>query len=220
MTASPITCGAVIISIMDQTVPTQVATIEKKIFTGAAGKILNMLASGVLPHEAAKACGVSEAYVSQLNADPAFDEQLKQKIAKNFADQSAIDENYNNIERTLSERLMKNVDLEFNTDKILRILKFTNEAKRRIPINGNNGGEPGGAGNNGQKPTTLIFPTQIIQQFITNPNNEIVGIDGKELVTASSTQLKELAEKRLQERSKLLPNKTHGSRQTDPYSDL
>lgn len=209
---------------MDQSVPQAVASIEKKIYTGNAARVMKLLGSGCSQVEAARATGVSEAQVSQLMAEKDFAEQVSDLVKKNFADQSVIDENYNAVEKKLSERLLKAADMMFDPDKILSALKFVNTAKRKIAPQENPGANGHGAGGTTIiAPVTLILPAPVAKNFIFNPNNEIVGIDGREVVTINSKGMEDLAKEKIPPKGdtklKQLENK-HGSRQSDPYANL
>jgi predicted transcriptional regulator len=208
---------------MDQSVPKEITTIERKIYSGLAARAIKLLGSGASQAETSRALGVSEAMVSQWMAEKDFAEQVSELVKKNFADQSVIDDNYNAIEKSLSDRLRKSCEFMFDPDKVLRALKFVNEAKRKIaPSEGPNG-------SNGSvtviAPVTLILPAQVAGEFILNPNNEIVGINGKEVVTISSRGIEDLARtiktipKSGETKLKQLENK-HGSGQQDPWSNL
>ena len=123
--------------------PTPPGSLEQKIYSGTALRVLNLLASGLTQSEAAKACGISESYISQLKEDPSFMGQLNAKVQALMAQQSKIDENLNTLEEKLSERLVKLADSMYNPDVVLRTLKFANEARRKMPQvsagQGNNG---------------------------------------------------------------------------------
>jgi len=218
---------------MDQSVQVKLGTKvgdiprEKKIYSGAALRVMKLLGNGVLQVEAARACGVGEAFVSQLMAESDFISQVNEIVSRNFALQSEIDNNYVEVEKKLSERLLKNSELIYGTDQMLRVLKFANEAKRKTaPVHQNNGsGSPDGTGN--LKPVVLILPTVVVREFVLNPMNEIVGINGSELATLPSAQLPNLVTKHREELAKELLEKKqgykiipNGSRPTDPYSDL
>lgn len=205
---------------MDQSIQTSLVKKERKIYTGQAARVMKLLGNGCLPVEAARACGVDESYVSQLKAEPDFIEQVGELVAITMANQSEIDGNYLEVERILSRRMRDQANLMFNPDQVLRTLKFANEAKRKVPAAFVPSGE---ASVTAQKPVTLLLPAVIIQNFVVNPNNEIVSVDGKELMTLPSANIKPLVEKHKRElaaKPAILEKKSHGSGQIDPYSDL
>lgn len=214
---------------MDQSVQKDLSHKEKKIYTGTPARVIKMLGNGLFPHEIARALGIAESYISQLKAEPEFIAQVNELVAHNFAQQSEIDSNYTAIEATLSKRLKQAAEMEFNSDRILRVLKFANEAKRKVapivnPTNGN------GSGENTTRPVALILPIVVAREFILNPQNEVVGVNDQPLVTLPSTKLPQLVEKHKENLAKELQRQkeikqgfkihNNGSRQTDPYGDL
>lgn len=205
---------------MDQSVQTNLIKTERKIYSGTAAKVLKLLGNGCLPVEAAKACGVDESYISQLKAEPDFVLQVNELVSQTFAHQSVIDTNYLEIEKNLSKKLLDLSQYMMNPDQVLRTLKFANEAKRKIPSAFN----PESAGSmDALKPVMLVLPGAVINNFVLNPNNEIVAVDGKELTTLPSANLKPLVEKYKREQAAkpaLIEKKSNGSGQVDPYSNL
>lgn len=210
-------------SIQKELVTSETKTIkEYKIYSGVPLRIMKLLGTGLLPVEVARAVGVDDSYVSQLQKEPSFVQQVNELVTKTFAEQSEIDENYIAIEKSLSKKLKQSAEMMYNTDLILRTLKFANEAKRKMA--------PGLVNNNGQGPgnetiinhVTLILPTSVSREFILNPNNEIVGIAGEDLTTLPSANINKLVTQNRNE-LKSLPTpkiKLNGTGQTDPYGDL
>lgn len=209
---------------MDISVPAQVSQVEKKIFTGLPARAIKLLGTGCLQVEVAKALGVTEGQVSQWMGDTEFRQQVNDIVAKTFAEQSVIDENYIKIEQKLSERLLAATEHMYNPDTILRTLKFANEAKRKVIPNGQT---PGSGGNvTILAPVTLVLPQAVAKEFILNPNNEVVGIDGNEVMTLPSANVRQLAETvraatpTLDANLKKVAKKLNGSGHKDPWSDL
>jgi hypothetical protein len=208
---------------MDQSIQKELGTNERKNYSGIPMRILKLLGSGLLPVEVARAVGVDESYISQLQKEESFAQQVNELIVKTFAEQSEIDNNYIEIEKILSKRLRDNASIMFNQDTILRTLKFANEAKKKIapalvtPGNGSNG-----SGTTINGPVTLILPAAVVKEFILNPNNEIIGIGNEELTTLPSANINKLV-RETKENLKNLPSVKiikNGPRQVDPYSDL
>jgi hypothetical protein len=199
---------------------------EKKIYEGTAARVLKLLGAGCLASEAAKACGVSEGYVSQLKNEPDFMKQLNDIITKAMSEQSVIDENYNDIELQMTKRIRETCQYVFDPEKAMRLAKFANEAKRRInPINKINEGESSSPGNDASRSVTLILPVQVVNEFIVSPQGEIVGVNGVELKTLPSKNITDLVAKHKREEREVkqgfkIMDKQSGSGQTDPYSDL
>lgn len=211
---------------MDQSEQKKLTVKERKQYTGKALRIMKLLGQGLLAHEISKAIGTDESYISQLKAEPDFIEQVNEIVSATFADQSKVDEDYNKIEKTAVERLLKNIDLEYSTDRLLRVAKFANEAKRKLAPALTN---PGANGNGTTilQPVTLILPMVVAKEFILNPMNEIVGIGQEPLQTLPSGNMGKLVEKhRVEtEKSKLEQKQKfrileNGARQQDPWGNL
>lgn len=191
---------------------------ERKIYTGTAARLLKLRGAGCTQSEAAKACGVDDSYVSQLEGEEEFKIQLNEIIRKTFEAQSKIDENYTQIEEKLSEKLLRSTEYMVQPDQILRALKFANEAKRKVaPHGGQNGSNGSGSESEGQ-PVTLILPIVIAREFVVNPIGEVVSVDGKELTTLPSGNIQKLAKEKIAK--KLEDMRANGARSVDPYSDL
>lgn len=197
---------------------------DKKIFTGVAGRLLKLLSTGTTQEEASLAIGVDPSYVSQLRKDPEFDRQLVELIEAGYTDNVDIDNNYVAIEKQLSKRLKEQAEFMQNPDQILRVLKFANEAKKKIAPNGQNGGANGDGKVNGIQPVILILPTvireKISKEFVLNPNNEVVGIDGQVLETLNSASLNQIVNNRKNLLPLKAPNGSITKQGKDPYSDL
>lgn len=194
---------------------------EKKIFSGTPGKILKLIGTGSANQvEAARACGVEESYVSQLMGDEDFRSQVEELLGKTFAEQSQIDENYIAVEKQLSETLKKNAQYILDPDQMLRTLKFVNEAKKKHQSGVGVSGTNGNTHTITERTAVLILPEKVAQKFILNPMNEIVGVDGREMVTLPSGNINALSAKiKEQEKQRKIDFK-NGPGQTDPWSDL
>jgi len=171
-------------------VPVVVA--ERKQYTGAAARILKLLCSGITQTQAAKAVGVNDSYVSQLCAEPDFQAQIAEHIKKDHERAIKIDENYHDIELSLSNKLKELVPFMHEPDKILRTLKFVNESKKKtdasVPTTDQNKESAG--------PVKLALPVVVIQNFVTNPNNEVVQVEDRNLVTLNSRSIEALVQNR------------------------
>lgn len=197
--------------------------IETKQYTGIALKLMKLLGAGCTQVEASKACGVDESYTSQLMADPEFKGQVDEIIKKAFITQSAIDQNYIEIEEKLSKRLLGTIETEFNSDRILRTLKFVNEAKKKVaPSATNSEGGSNGSGANVQV-AILVLPAAMAPVFVKNPLGEVISVDGQVLTTLPSKTMDSFAEKQTaikHEKLKQIQSKSNGSGNSDPYADL
>lgn len=172
--------------------------------------------------QTANACGVDESYVSKLLQETDFQEQVAEKLSKDFEVAAAIDDNYQEIEKVLSKRLRDLTTYMTNTDQITRTLKTVSaipkKVQPKIPLNAD--GAPGTI-----VPVALTLPIVAKNVFLINPNSEIVSLNGKELTTLNSKSLdsllKEKRERVTIEQSKpVLIEGKNGKQRIDEYSDL
>lgn len=167
-----------------------------KIYTGQAAKVLNFLKGGCTPAQAAQAVGVSEPYVSQLCAEEDFQKQIAQKLQHDFEQALETDKNLDEIEHLLTKKIKQLVPYMIGLDDVLKTFRVVNQSNRKLgakinPAEGNNGV--------GVKTITLLLPKIIINNFITNPNSEVVAIDDRNLVTLNSSSIDSLAKKVMEE---------------------
>jgi len=204
-------------------------SIPIKKYTGVAARILKLLSSGVCSQEqAARAIGVDPSYVSQLCAESDFQLQIAEELKKGIEQAVAIDETYGDIEKNLSSKLKELVPWMTSPETVLRTLKFVNEAKRKTQVGSPEASGMNGSanGSEGRGIVKLQLPNVIIQNFVVNPNNEIVAIGDKELVTLNSASLNQLVKSKTDTKQGL-PKvidvkeiKSSGSNSKDKWSEL
>lgn len=154
---------------------------------GVAGRALTLLGQGHPQSVVASALGVTESRISQLVADPAFAEEVQKLRYENLQSSTKLDEEYNNIEAKLQEKLRKSLPLINKPRDLLAAISVVNSAKRR--------GAQADAGTTvPQKVVQLSLPTNITQSFTTNINNQITEVrdengNSQTLVTATSGSL-------------------------------
>lgn len=163
---------------------------ELKRYTGTAGRVLDLLIGGATQEQTAHAVGVNPSYVSQLCSEEDFQIQIVEGMKSDIEKSISLDKSYLEIEVELIKKLKALIPFMFNEGQILRALKFVNEAKKKtqayIP---NSGFNPEGTQASVAK---IVIPTFIQQNFILNPNREVVGVDGRELVTLNSKALENM----------------------------
>lgn len=157
------------------------------LLNGTQEKILKMLGNNISPSVVAMAVGVDISYVSQLLADEDFAKQVVQLRFDRLQKASELDQRYEDIEATLVEKLEDCLTYMVDPLKILAAIRVINATKRR------------GAGIPTAQATsevaTIILPTTIIQQFITNGENQVIQVGDKTLATIGSNVLLEHIEK-------------------------
>jgi hypothetical protein len=199
---------------------------QVKIYSGNAGKVLKLIGRGNCNQaQAAKACGLDESYVSQLMAEEDFQLQVAQMIQEAVEAATVIDQNYDDTEKLLSERLKAAAGMMFNADTILKTLKFVNEAKKRMaPV----AGGLVGANGNGSHVTVvqLTLPAAMRHEYTVNPNGEVLEVNGMELQTIPSASMEQFSKQNREAHPKVdpkqlrLPNVSGRKQGTDPWADL
>jgi hypothetical protein len=150
--------------------------------TTTEDRALQLLGSGVLPATVASALGVTESRISQLLSDPNFADSVAQLRFENLQKHNKRDNELDNLEDELIEKFKASMALMFRPEQILRALQVINAAKRR-------GQAAPEAITQQQNIITLVMPTQIVQKFTTNINNQVVQTGDQKLVTVQSGAL-------------------------------
>jgi predicted transcriptional regulator len=146
-------------------------------------KALQLLSSPAITQaQVAAALGVTESAISQMVSKEEFKLSLERERLKVLHTQAAIDTSYNEIEEKLLEKLRGSVDMMVRPLEIVKALSVVNGAKRR-------GSDAPPVGNSAATAVTLTLPIQIINQFTTNSQNQVVAVGAQDLVTMQSAAL-------------------------------
>lgn len=164
---------------------------ELKIYTGLAGRILKLMSGGCTQTQASAATGAPISYVSGLAAEIDFQEHIANAIQKNHEDAVTIDKNYTEIERKLSDVLVKTVGQLTNPKEVLSAIAVVNKLNRKIPEGRSANENP----NTKDSVVSINIGTAVINNFTVNPKNEVVEVDGRVLETLGSKSLKSVVEK-------------------------
>lgn len=152
-------------------------------------RALKLLGNNLTPEIVASTLGVTVQRISQLVSDPEFMAEVANLRFKNVSKHNEQDEKYDDLEDVLVEKFKNNLPYLHKPMEILKALSVINSAKRRGAVNHESVGIPQ------QKVVTLIMPVQIIKQFTTNINNQVIQAGSQELLTIQSSQLTDLASK-------------------------
>lgn len=148
-------------------------------------RALALLGQNLDPKVVASATGVSVSRISQLLSDPEFADQVAELRYKNLSAATERDDKYNKLEDQLLEKLEESLYAFSNPAMILKGLKVVNDAQRR--------GATAPAQIEKQAETvTLTMPVTILNQFVTNVNNQVIKAGLQELVTVQSSQMNSL----------------------------
>lgn len=157
-------------------------------------RALSLLGSGVNAEAVASAIGVTPGYVSQLLADEGFAEAVTQLRFESLSAHTERDGEYDDIETSLLSKLKKSLPLMLRPADILGAIKIVNGAKRR----GQDSQDSLVSQNN---IVNITMPTQIIQQFTTNIDNQVVKTGDRDLLTIQASDLLKQVEEDIKEDS-------------------
>lgn len=166
-------------------------------YEGIQGRICKLLGQGIEAHRVASAVGVDASYISQLLSDDAFKERVQELKLANLTESTERDRRYDKLEDKLLAKIEQDVDnnpLAFkSTTEKVRNLVAINGLKRR----GANGDNMVNTVNN--TVVQLMLPTQLMQRYIKDVNNQIVQAGDKNLLTMQSSQLEVISNEHVEQ---------------------
>ena len=154
-------------------------------------KALKLLSIGISNEQVANALGVTPGRISQMLSNDEFSNQVAQAKYLNLQQHSERDSKYDSLEDKLLGKLESALPLMMRPDTILKAINVVNNAKRR----GSTDIDPAAAK---QQIVSLVLPTQVVQQFQTNINNQVTKAGEQELLTMTSANLLKRVEKETQ----------------------
>lgn len=167
----------------------QELTKPRKTYSGIAARVLKLMCNGVTQSQAANSLGIDDTYVSQLASEADFKAYIADALTKSAQDAIDIDSSWVEIERTAVDKLKKLLAYEMNPDRLLRVAKEANIAKRKVPLTPLGNDVPSELA-----PVRLQMPAILVREFIVNPNNEVVALGDQGLVTLNSSSMNSLLE--------------------------
>lgn len=168
--------------------------------TANEDRALALLGSGVQPEAVAAALGVSPSRISQLLSNEAFAAQVAELRFNNLQKHNARDNKYDILEDKLLDKLERSIPLLLRPGEILKAIQTINGAKRR-------GQSAPEQIHNQQTIVNVVLPTQIIQKFTTNVDNQVIKIGDEDLQTIQSGSLLAQRENKEQPSDKTLTHK-------------
>jgi len=145
-------------------------------------RALELLGSGVLAEQVAAAIGVTPSYISQLLSREDFAALVAERRFANLQSHNIRDGKYDELEDELIEKLKGALPLMYKPLEIMRAITVVNGAKRR----GQSAPEAVGQS---QQHVTITLPTQVIQKFTTNIDNQVIKVGTQDLTTIQSGTL-------------------------------
>ncbi len=149
-------------------------------------KVLELLGAGYKPPMVASILGITESRISQLLAVDSFASKvlaMRLSRAKGTIDR---DTKWDKIEDALLKKFEDVIVFMNDPLKLLRALQVVNAAKRR-------GAGTSDASEAGMTGTIVQInaPKNVVMQFITNGNNEVVEVGGRSMVPMASKKVME-----------------------------
>jgi hypothetical protein len=153
--------------------------------TSTETRALSLLGQGLGPEVVAAAVGVSVSRISQLLSAPEFSAQVAELRYENLAKHNTRDNAYDAMEDSLLEKLKDCLPYMMRPMEILKAIQIINAAKRR-------GSSAPEHITSQQTVVQLLMPTQILQNFTTNINNQVIKAGSQDLVTVQSASMNSL----------------------------
>jgi transcriptional regulator with XRE-family HTH domain len=143
-----------------------------------------LLAQGIPTSQVAAACGVSDAYISQLKADDEVQSQILAKQAAHTSADLEFDQTLEDAEALALDKIKKNLPFA-NMGQALAAFRVLNGARRRKD-------EIAQTDNSVSLTVNLTLPAAALPRYITNSSNEIVEVEGKTMISASAKTLDQI----------------------------
>lgn len=174
--------------------------------TTTEDRALALLGAGINAEAVAAALGVSPSRISQLLSDERFAAQVAELRFNNLQQHNTRDASYDSLEDELITKLKKSIPLMMRPMDILKAIQVINGAKRR-------GQSAPDQIVNQQNIVNVVLPTQIVNKFTTNINNQVIKAGNQDLITMpSGNLLKQVEEgKNDTDQRKLPPSEDKGN---------
>lgn len=150
--------------------------------TSTESRALTLLGSGIAPETVAASLGVSASRISQLLSQAEFAAQVAELRFENLNKHNERDSKYDDMEDRLIERMRDCLPMMYKPMEILKAIQVINSAKRR-------GASAPESITQQQTIINLTLPTQIINQFKINAQNQVVSTGSQDLITMQASTL-------------------------------
>jgi len=160
-------------------------------FEGLKDRICKLLGQGIEGHRVAAAVGCDPSYISQLLADDNFKAKVQDYKLANLTEATERDKRYDKLEDKLLSKIEQDIDnnplaFKTTTEKV-RNLVAINSLKRRGANSDNN------VHTVSNTVVNLMLPTQLLQRYVKDINNQIVQAGDKNLLTMQSSNMEILS---------------------------
>jgi hypothetical protein len=145
-------------------------------------RAIKLLGSGCTIAQTALAVGVTESRISQLMADENFAQEVATLKFQALNKHNEMDDQYDGMEKKLAKAFEEQMPMLMRPMEILKAMQVINSLKRR-------GQSSPEQVHNQNTVVTLVMPTQIVHQFTTNVNNQVIKAGVQTLETIQSGAL-------------------------------
>lgn len=145
-------------------------------------QIIALLSQGISTSQVAAACGVTDAYISQLKHDPEFAGLITSREVETTVRDIAFDSTLERAELLALEKIEKNLPFA-NMGQAMAAFRILNSARKRKDAFG----VPTNQATN--ITVNLTLPAAASARYVVNSSNEIVEVEGQTMVTATAKSL-------------------------------
>lgn len=152
--------------------------------TAVKEQAISLLVNGLSTSQVAAACGVTDAYISQLKADPEVSAQLEAAGAEMTLQDVAFDSRLESAESLALDRIEKSIGFA-NMGQALHAFKVLNGARKRRDVLVTQD-------TNVSIHVSLTLPAQASANYVINNKNEIIEVEGQTMATATPKAINEM----------------------------
>ncbi len=145
-------------------------------------KALALLSSGLPAIKVAEALGVDTSRISQLVSSEEFASKLTEAKYEFLSRHNEADAELDTIESKIRAKMLDCLDSVYKPMELTRMLQVVNASKRR-------GSSAPASITEQQTVLNLVLPSKIINNFVTNINNQVIQAGTTELLTMQSSTL-------------------------------
>ena len=153
-------------------------------------KIIALLGQGHPAAIVAQSLGVSESRISQIASEPEVSAQISALRFESLQKFSDLDTKYLSVEEKLLDKLENSLIFLQRPMEIARALQIVNKTKRR-------GAESPMATTVQQNIVNISMPTQVLQKFTVNGQNQVVQVGSQTLLTLPSQKVSSLMKEKI-----------------------
>lgn len=145
-------------------------------------RALKLLGAGIKQEQVASALGVTPGRIAQLLSDPVFAEEVTKLRCTALHSHTVRDGTYDSLEDKLLVKLEAALPMIARPADILKAIAVVNNAKRR-------GADSPDVAATNINVVSLTLPTNLVQKFAVNIDNQVIQAGNQNLLTMNSSDL-------------------------------